>query len=175
MTRFSLFLALALVAGAASADPVALSQLSIDAPRYDHPVDGAIAYPAAAAGPEEILAENPVFRGVSVQRDAEVAESAHPVVLLSHGMGGEIRSMAWLAAGLAERGAIAVSVTHPNTAWSDFDPTEGIKHWTRGQDLSAAFDTVLDDPRFARSVDAARVMAAGFCYGGWTALSLGGA
>ncbi len=82
--------------------------------------------------------------------------------------------MAGLAAGLAERGAIVVAVTHPNTAWSDFDLTEGIKHWTRAQDRSAAFDTLSEVPRFAGSVDAARVMAAGYSYGGWTALSLGG-
>lgn len=166
---------LSLAATALTAEPAALSQFSFAAPHHGHAVDGAVWYPAGGPGAEEVFAENPVFRGISVQHDAEIAGGAHPVVLLSHGLGGGIRSMAWLAAGLAEQGAIVVAVTHPNTTWSDFDLAEGIRHWTRVQDLTLALDTVQDDPRFAAALAKERVMAAGFSYGGWTALSLGGA
>ena len=40
--------------------------------------------------------------------------------------------------------------------------------------LVAALDVLLDDPAFADHIDASRIMAAGFSYGGWTALSMGG-
>jgi len=52
--------------------------------------------------------------------------------------------------------------------------TVGLQHWTRVQDLSLALDTLLDDPKFATYVDQDRIMAAGFSYAGWTALSIGG-
>ena len=48
-------------------------------------------------------------------------------------------------------------------------------HWTRAQDLQAALDHVLSDPAMKDIVDPDRVYAAGFSFGGWTALSLGGA
>ena len=51
---------------------------------------------------------------------------------------------------------------------------EGVKHWTRAQDLSAALDDLLTHSAFKNHLDTSRVMAAGFSYGGWTALSLGG-
>ena len=49
-----------------------------------------------------------------------------------------------------------------------------MRHWTRAQDLSRALDVLMADPRFAGHLDPSRIMAAGFSYGGWTALSLGG-
>ena len=79
-----------------------------------------------------------------------------------------------MATALAEQGAIVVSVNHPNSTWGDFDMGLGLQHWTRVQDLSLALDTLLDDPKFATYVDQDRIMAAGFSYAGWTALSIGG-
>ena len=47
-------------------------------------------------------------------------------------------------------------------------------HWTRAADLSSALDWLQDDPDLAPHLDDTRILAAGFSYGGWTALSLGG-
>lgn len=43
-------------------------------------------------------------------------------------------------------------------------------HWTRAQDMSAALDCVLATQ--AEFVGPDRIMASGFSYGGWKALSL---
>lgn len=75
---------------------------------------------------------------------------------------------------MAERGAIVVAVNHPNSTWGDFDLLKGLDHWTRTQDLKLALDTLLADPEISAHIDSTRIMAAGFSYGGWTALSLGG-
>ena len=94
--------------------------------------------------------------------------------MLSHGLGGHFRSLAWLAAGLAERGAIVIAVNHPNSTWGDFDLEAMLDHWTRVEDLTLLLDWALADPDVARRVDRNRVMATGFSYGGWTALSMAG-
>jgi predicted dienelactone hydrolase len=99
----------------------------------------------------------------------------HPVVLFSHGMGGTDRAQAWLASALAERGAIVVMVNHLGSTWGDHDMARGVRHWTRAADLSRALDVLADDPALGPHLDLTRVMAAGFSFGGWTALSLGGA
>ncbi len=163
-----------LSATAACADPAGYSALGFDAPHHGRGVVGAIWYPTGAPGRAFLYADNPVFVGVTVFEEAPVQDSTHPVILLSHGMGGNIRSLAWLGTALAERGAIVVSVNHPNSTWGDFDVAAGMQHWTRAQDLSLALDTLMADPRFAGHLDDTRIMAAGFSYGGWTALALGG-
>lgn len=167
-------IALSLSAGIALADPAGFSTLTFDAPHHGRDINGSIWYPTSAEGPGEIVAENAVFVGVEALKDSPVQEGTHPVVLLSHGLGGEVRSIAWLASDLAEQGMIVISVSHPNSTWSDFDLKEGLKHWTRPQDLSLALDVISEDPRFKAHLDTSRVMAAGFSYGGWTSLSLGG-
>ena len=162
-------------AAASAGDAPGFTRGVLDVAHRDTPVQGAIWYPAGTGGSLLQLGENPVFVGVPVLEDATVAEGRHPVVLLSHGLGGRFRTLARLAAGLAERGAIVVAVNHPKSTTLDFDLRQAADHWTRVQDLQAALDHLLDEPRWSESVDESRIMAAGFSFGGWTALSMGGA
>lgn len=166
--------ALCLAATSAIANPAGYSPFGVDAPHHGRGMMGAIWYPSKGDGRAFDFADSAVFHGVTVVEEATLQEGTHPVVLLSHGMGGNIRSLAWLATDLAEQGAIVVAVNHPNSTWGDFDMALGLQHWTRAQDLSLALDTLLRDPKFSEQVDQTRIMAAGFSYGGWTALSLGG-
>ncbi len=166
--------ALSLAASTAHADLAGYTPLVFDAPHHGRDVLGALWYPAQDDGRTFTFAENGVFHGVEVTEEASVQDGTFPVVLLSHGMGGNIRSLAWLASSLAERGAIVVSVNHPNSTWGDFDLKAGMEHGTRAQDLSVALDVLATDRQFGDHLDLSRVMAAGFSYGGWTALSLGG-
>lgn len=171
----ALVLALATSAGAAAADGAGLVVKQVLMPHHGQEARVAIWYPRGAGGTPTHYAENAVFRGVDAFADAEPADGAFPVVLFSHGMGGTDRAQAWLASALAGRGAMVVMVNHPNSTWGDLDMAEGVRHWTRAEDLSQALDVVVADPELGRHVDMARVMAAGFSFGGWTALSLGGA
>jgi predicted dienelactone hydrolase len=134
----------------------------------------AIWYPADAGGTPRLFAHNPVFVGVPTRDDAPIANGKHPLVLLSHGLGGNYRSIAWLSSGLAARGAIVVAVNHPGSTTGDLDVQRGMQHWTRAADLRGVTDAILADPRFGPRIDATRISAAGFSYGGFTALSLGG-
>lgn len=167
--------AIAVISTAAQADPAGLRLFDIDMPHHEAPALAALWYPAAGDGAETVFAGNTVFEGVAAREDAPLAEGTYPVVVLSHGMGGGIESTAWLASALAERGAVVIAVNHINTTWRAFDMSKGIAHWTRAEDMSAALDTVLTDPALSGHLDTSRVMAAGFSYGGWSALSLGGA
>lgn len=161
-------------ASSAMADPAGLRLTKFDVAPHETRVAASIWYPSAGGGDRTVFGGNGVFFGVDVSIWAKVQDAQHPVVLFSHGMGGTFRAQSWLAAGLAERGAIVIAVNHPNSTWGDFDMSAGVRHWTRAQDLSAALDMVMDDPEFEGRIDTDRIMAAGFSYGGWTALTLGG-
>ena len=175
MKRLAIFAVLiAFNATAFADDAPGFARIALDTAHREALIEGAIWYPADAGGEPLVLGENAIFVGVPVREDAAVAEGRHPVVLLSHGLGGRFRTLAWLAAGLAERGAIIVSVNHPKSTTLDFDLRQAADHWTRVQDLRRALDRLLSDPRWIDSIDESRIMAAGFSYGGWTALSMGG-
>lgn len=167
-------LALILTAPFAQADPAGFRDLSIEAPHNGRALTGALFYPTAGGGTQVSYAENPIFEGVPAFKDAPMAEGKYPLVLMSHGMGGHVRSLGWLSTAMAERGAIVVAVNHPNSTWGDFDLFKGLDHWTRTQDLKLALDTLLADPAISAHIDSTRIIAAGFSYGGWTALLLGG-
>ncbi len=162
------------LAEGAMGEPAGLRLTTLAMPHHEEPTDISIWYPGGGGGDRTVFAQNSVFHGVDVSTGADVPEGKRPVVLFSHGLGGTIRAQAWLAAGLARRGAIVVGVNHPNSTWGDFDMRDGIKHWTRVADLSATLDVLLNAPEFEGRIDLSRIMAAGFSYGGWTALSMGG-
>lgn len=175
LTALTALVALASLAGPALADTVpGFRTLAIPAPHHGHPLEAAVWYPAGAGGTPERVGGNPVFIGRDVARGAEVAAGRHPVVVLSHGLGGHYRSLGWLAAELAMAGAVVVGVNHPGSTTRDMDPQRGLAHWTRAQDVSAVLDHLLAAPDWAGVVDGGRVGVVGFSYGGWTALSLAG-
>jgi predicted dienelactone hydrolase len=169
---FALTLLLPLGISTSSAD-TGVNLFSIPAAHHGRDIDMAIFYPSEG-GVSRPFGENAVFYGVPVHDYAKLAPGKYPVILLSHGWGGNFMRMGWLSAGLVAKGAIVVAVNHPNSTTGDTSNKSALNHWTRAQDLSAALDTVLKDPQFAASIDRSRIYATGFSYGGWTALSLGG-
>ncbi len=169
-------LALALILSGGSeiaAQDVGLVELTISVPHHNKDMQMAVMFPAAGQH-QTMFAENAVFYGTPLFKDAEPLPGPHPVVLLSHGWGGNYARMAWLSAGLVSRGAIVVAVNHPNSTTFDMDFDTAFNHWTRAEDLSTALDNVLQDPTFAPIIDETRTYATGFSYGGWTTLSLAG-
>jgi predicted dienelactone hydrolase len=174
MKHFLTFLSLAFATQAMADNAPGLIERNIEAPHHGRQMPMAIWYPAED-GAVEKFAENPVFQGGGVRRNAQPLPGKHPVILMSHGMGGSYLSLNWLASGLAEKGAIVISVNHPNGWFKDRQVDKMFNHWTRVQDLEVAIEAVLADPTFASKIDPDRIYATGFSFGGWTALSLGGA
>ena len=156
-----------------AADAVGVFNLEIPTAHHDRPMKMSVMFPAKG-GVETVFGENPVFFGTTLREQADPLPGKYPVILMSHGWGGNYMRMAWLGAGLAAKGAIVVAVNHPNSTTGDLQYQSALNHWTRAGDLSAALDYVLKDPAFGPKIDPARIYAAGFSYGGWTALSMAG-
>ncbi len=169
-------LALLLSAPAALADLAAVRETTIPAPHHGRDLQLVVYYPTSDVAAPRVFAENPVFQGVTVAAgDSEIlppGDGGYPVILMSHGLGGHYRSLAWLASGLAEQGAIVVAVNHPNSSFGDFDMQVGLRHWTRTEDLTLALDWLLTTPDLGPLADTADIHVTGFSYGGWTALSM---
>ena len=165
---------------AALADPPGLQTGALFLPHHEKTAPVTIWYPSRTRNTQSLhanslYADNAVFEGVKAQRAAPIKPGAHHLVLFNHGLGGSNQSQAWLGAALAERGAIVLFIDHPHSSRDNFNFVKATAHWTRRNDMRLALDSLLDDPFFSGSIDQSRIMAAGFSYGGWTALSLGGA
>lgn len=137
-------------------------------------VAGSIWYPAAARTYAVPVGANPVFEGTEALVGAAAQAGRHPLILLSHGSGGNMDGLGWLSSELALRGALVVAVNHPGTTSGDSSPRRTARIDERAKDLSAALDTILADPTFGPLIDRSRVSALGFSLGGTAVLDLVG-
>ena len=173
-----LLLATALIGFAAPvlADPIAgYDRLTVTAPHRPEPLAASLWYPVGTPTYRGLIGDNAVFRGTQAFVGAGIADGRYPLVLISHGSGGNMDALSWLSSQLAARGVMVLGVNHPGSTTGDSSPRRSILLQDRAADLSAALDLVLADPAFAPHIDTSRIVAFGFSLGGTTALNLAGA
>ena len=160
---------------APSAQPLpGYKRSGLAAPHRPMPIAMAVWFPASGGTPAKV-GGNALFSPTTVLTDAVPVGQDHPLVLLSHGSGGNLDQMGWLAAPLVARGAIVVGVNHAGSTSGDSQPLASTRVWDRTDDLSAALDAILADPAFGPRIDLRQITALGFSMGGATALHLAGA
>ena len=130
--------------------------------------------PASVGEGTQKLAGNSVFEPVAGRPDSPYAPGRHPLLVLFHGTSGNARSMAWLSAGLAERGYMVVSANHPGSTSLDVSEESLIQTWLQAEDGTFLIDSLLASEQFARSIDADRIASIGFSLGGYSALAIAG-
>ncbi|EKK4003580.1 alpha/beta fold hydrolase [Cronobacter sakazakii] len=173
MYRLTTFITTLLLSVAASAG-VGFHQFTINSPAT-RPLDVAVWYPTYDNHAPETVGDNIVFSGVNVQRDATPAPGAHPVLLLSHGFGGNWRNLNWLAHAMAEQGYIVAAVDHPGTTTRNKSPAQAQALRQRPKDVTRVLDALIASPEKTGKPDEQRIAAAGHSLGGWTVMELAGA
>lgn len=144
----------------------------------NRPMAAAIWYPAAAGAHEAEWKIGIFNAGLNAQGAPLTASPAKlPLVVLSHGTGGGVAAISWLAETLASNGYLVAAVNHHgNTASEPSYRLEGfVIWWERPKDMSVLIDKLLADPRFGPRIDPTRIGVAGFSLGGYTALATVGA
>lgn len=89
--RLTLLLLTLLISYSAYAN-VGFRQLQINE-NSNRPLDIALWYPTTDAGKIERIGENAVFHGTPALRNAKPTARQHPLLLLSHGYGGNWRNL----------------------------------------------------------------------------------
>ncbi len=138
------------------------------------PIAASIWYPAANPTYPAPVGDGPIFDPSVAFIGPAVAAGKHPLVLLSHGSGGNADALGWLSSALVARGAIVLAVNHPGSTSGDSSPRRSVDLAARANDLSAALDMALADPAFAPFIDENHIGVVGFSLGGATALGLAG-
>lgn len=107
-------------------------------------------------------------------KDAQFVNKKHPLVLLSHGTGGNRLSLAFLAIELAKNGYFVIAPDHWGNTLDNKIPEYFIRYWERPLDMSFLLSSFLRDKRFNSYIDSNRIATIGFSLGGYTALALAG-
>ncbi len=133
-------------------------------------------YPAGPGTVEETTNFDGIFPGRGAwEAPPALGRARHPLLMLSHGSGGDGSNLAWLAEALAGTGWIVAAVDHPGDRFGDDSPEGRFAVWRRAPDVSVALTGMLADRTFGRHIDRRRIAAAGHSSGGVTVLLLAGA
>lgn len=145
------------------------------APLRQSGIDFHIWYPAQPGGRALTVGGNGVFHGTEAGRGAPHRGGAYPVIVISHGAGGNAGQFGWIASRLAEAGYVVVLPNHPGSTSDNASALEAVRIWERPQDISAVLDAITAQAEAYPYMDLERVGVLGFSAGGYTALALAGA
>lgn len=154
--------------------PVGVSTMAIPAKGEAPGFTATLWYPAAP-GSETRFGVSRIRPGYLAVADGtpRLPPSA-PLIVLTHGTGGSAQSMAWLATGLARRGALVVAADHPASSGGDPERASMMQVWTQPNDVRHLLDTLLASAWGSR-IDRQRIASVGFSLGGASAMLLAGA
>ncbi|MCP4163940.1 MAG: hypothetical protein GY760_28085 [Deltaproteobacteria bacterium] len=118
-----------------------------------------------------------VFKGFKGIEKIPISKRSkkYPLLLLSHGSGGNNLNLAWLAEYFVKRGYIAASVNHPNNTTGQDSVFGVIRVWHRANDFRFILDNLLKKSTFKSRIDKKRIFAVGHSMGGSSVLLLKGA
>lgn len=161
---FAALAALLSVAPAAAQSP----QAGFERTTTAEGVEVGIWYPAPGAAVHQRLglyAQDVVPGGV-------LPPGRHPLIVMSHGSGGDFSGHADTAAALARAGFIVAALTHPGDNWRDKSRATHVED--RPQALGALITYMLTGWAGHKNVDPGRIGAFGFSAGGFTVLAAAG-
>ena len=158
----------------AQAHDVGFRELTVDS-GSERPLSVGLWYPSAENAPQSLLGDNSVFVGELVQRGAAALPGKYPLLILSHGFGGNWRNQNWLAYALVRQGFVVVAPNHPGSTSGQRPTAQFSTLWKRPQDLSRVLDALLNEPALVAVIDIERMAAIGHSLGGWTVMLAGGA
>src|SRR5262245_31320776 len=158
--------------------PVGMTQVEyIDPADGGRPLNYMLIYPAA---PDIAAAPFKVFLSTKLRlyKDAPVVSDGlkHPLVMFSHGAGGNGSGYAWFGEYLASHGYLVAMVYHYRA--NTFDSSALYvrnRLWQRPRDVSLDITHLLGDKTWGPHIDPNQIGVAGHSQGGFTALWLGGA
>ncbi|AZE95608.1 putative lipoprotein signal peptide [Pseudomonas orientalis] len=158
----------------ANDNPIGFKTTNLPDARNQRALEMVVWYPTATRVAPQLIRDDAVFFGALAVPDAPPAGGEHPLVVLSHGYGGNWGNQLWLASALAQRGYIVAAVNHPGTTSKDRSTNAAAQLWQRPKDLSRAIDAVLARPKQFGAVAQNRIAAVGHSLGGWTVLEIAG-
>ncbi|MBS0057435.1 alpha/beta hydrolase [Yersinia sp. Marseille-Q3913] len=138
-------------------------------------LESVIYYPTVEQGKSVLLGDNAVFHGTSILPDATLAKGQFPLIVLSHGSGGNNTSLAWLADKLVQQGMVVVAANHPGSTTGNSIPAQSAQLWLQTEDLSFVISALQSDNRWKSVFENQPIGVIGHSKGGYSAIAALGA
>jgi predicted dienelactone hydrolase len=161
-----------LLCGAASAAPYQVATRDDVFQAGSRALTSRIYYPTTAMDGSHIIGANHVFIGINSQPDAPIASGHFPLIVISHGSGGNNSSQAWLASALAQQGVIVVAANHPGSTTGDSVPARSAELWLQTEDISALISAITANPLWAQAINRKAIGVIGHSKGGYSAIAV---
>ena len=166
-------------AAVATAEPsfAGLQRRSLDT-AANEAIDVAIWYPTTTIAREHSLGPFTMTVALDAPFSSAALTTAPPLplIIVSHGTGGNNLTHHELAAALARSGYIVAALTHPGDNFRDRSMVGSPKYLSeRPRQVSRVIDALLADATWQPRIDAARIGFLGHSAGGLTGLALTGA
>ena len=158
--------------------PVGMTQVEfVDPAEGSRPLDFMLVYPAAPV-PTAVPFKIFMATNLHLYNDAPVVSDGlkHPLVMFSHGAGGNGSGYAWFGEYLASHGYFVAIVYHYRA--NTFDSSALYvrnRIWQRPRDISLDISHLLQDKVSGPHIDPDQIGVAGHSQGGFTSIWIGGA
>ncbi len=142
---------------------------------HDRPVVTEVWYPVDPESPTKKASG--FWLRCDEARDAKLSnkQKQYPLIMMSHGSGGDRYNMSWLAEVLSSNGYIVAAIDHFGNTWNNKIPECYAMPWERPRDISFALDQLLNSSQFKDRIDLRRIGFAGYSLGGATGIWIAGA
>ena len=115
-----------------------------------------------------------LFKAINTIPNANIPDDKFPLLLVSHGTGGNRFSLTWFIEKMVKEGYIVVSVDHYGNSTFNKLPREFVKWWERAIDIKYVLTNILNDEKIGSKIDTSRIGGVGFSLGGYTNIALAG-
>ncbi|MCF2874084.1 MULTISPECIES: alpha/beta hydrolase family protein [unclassified Tenacibaculum] len=152
------------------------SVLFIDELRNSRPLATEIWYPTFDSIPKQEKKEKKkeLFKTMETISNASIPKKKYPLLLVSHGTGGNRFSLTWFIEKMVKEGYIVVSLDHYGNSTFNKIPREFVKWWERAIDVQFVLTKVLKDKEIGSKIDTLKIGGVGFSLGGYTNIALAG-
>lgn len=115
-----------------------------------------------------------LFKTIETIPNATISNEKFPLLIISHGTGGNRFSLTWFIKRMVKAGYVVVSLDHYGNSTFNKIPREFVKWWERAIDAQYVLTQVLKDNEIGTKIDTSRIGGVGFSLGGYTNIALAG-
>lgn len=120
------------------------------------------------------IEEKSIFKILPSIPNAKIINGKLPLLVVSHGTGGNRFSLTWLIDEMVKQGYIVVSLGHYGNTTFHKVPREFVKWWERAIDVQFVLDNILGESEFKDHINNEKIGGIGFSLGGYTNIALAG-
>lgn len=116
------------------------------------------------------------WEAISEAKNAELVDvnTKYPLIVMSHGNGGDRRSISWIVNSFIKNNYIVISVEHFGDTFDYLAPDLFLRAWNRPLDVSFSIDYITKESSFKDNIDLEKIGFVGYSLGGTTGVWLSG-